>query len=325
MTEFFAAELAKNGYDWKALVQKFLFERGLKGSPNEFPLFNSLLAGLCHPIIHLAYAYELNSKEVAIEALTLAAASYDPTMAGLLESSLPGSLPANPPTYSTTEIFEVLRRCRDDKRLDGAFKETGLQNLPVLLANPTLVRVLHEHFSAWKITDPTSQFEQSQQMAVALFLASSQSAGGEGYDFFLLHLLTASHGARVVVPYLPPQYHEPLLRQWLLTTLAMYIIQHRMPVTVEFVHDFDLDGRDWAWAVKEAMQGKHRYDVHVVKAIRAFKEAAELWEDRTEYYLKAAVRFAVEFDDWAGFGGSFTPEEAEEYKKIRRGKKTLEE
>ena len=29
--------------------------------------------------------------------------------------------------------------------------------------------------------------------------------------------------------------------------------------------------------------------------------AAETWGDDTNYYLKAAVKFAEEFDDWGGF------------------------
>ena len=32
------------------------------------------------------------------------------------------------------------------------------------------------------------------------------------------------------------------------------------------------------------------------------KEAAETWGDKDHYYLKAAVRFADEFEHWGGFG-----------------------
>lgn len=32
------------------------------------------------------------------------------------------------------------------------------------------------------------------------------------------------------------------------------------------------------------------------------KEAAHTWGDKENFYLKAAVKFADEFDSWGGFG-----------------------
>ena len=39
------------------------------------------------------------------------------------------------------------------------------------------------------------------------------------------------------------------------------------------------------------LNGKHRFDVHVVKALRALREAATFCRDPHDYYLKAAVKF----------------------------------
>jgi hypothetical protein len=36
-------------------------------------------------------------------------------------------------------------------------------------------------------------------------------------------------------------------------------------------------------------------------ASRALKVAAQTWGDESQLYLKAAVRFASEFDSWGGF------------------------
>lgn len=38
------------------------------------------------------------------------------------------------------------------------------------------------------------------------------------------------------------------------------------------------------------------------KAIRTMKESAKVWKYEDEFYLKAAVKIAWEFDDWVGFG-----------------------
>ena len=32
--------------------------------------------------------------------------------------------------------------------------------------------------------------------------------------------------------------------------------------------------------------------------MRALKDSAQLWEDQEEFYLKAALKFAWEFDEW---------------------------
>jgi hypothetical protein len=44
---------------------------------------------------------------------------------------------------------------------------------------------------------------------------------------------------------------------------------------------------------------EHKADT--LKAIRAIKEASELFGDDDGFYLKAAVKFAAEFEEWTGF------------------------
>ena len=68
------------------------------------------------------------------------------------------------------------------------------------------------------------------------------------------------------------------------------------------VTDYDLKGRGWEWVDGQAVKGNHALDAHYVKALRAMKTAAETWGDEDDFYLKAAVRFASEFDGWDGFG-----------------------
>lgn len=65
--------------------------------------------------------------------------------------------------------------------------------------------------------------------------------------------------------------------------------------------DYDRQGRGWSDAEKLAIEGPHKFDEHYVKGIRAMKEAAKVWGDEDEYFLKAGVKFAMEFDEWEGF------------------------
>jgi len=309
--DFFEDQLVEHGYDWRAEVERFLFERGSKNASNPVPMFNCLTAGLGHPLIHLGYAYELNSREVAMEALGLAATCYDPTLAAHLEPAAANTATSDPSTYSTSNIFEVLDHCASDPRLRGVFTHPGGDNLSNLLSNPNLLSILLEHWSAWKIVDPTKQFADSQQMVTALLLASAPSVGGHGFDFFLVHLLTTSHAVRVLLPFLPTQYHVSLVREWWLITLALYIAQTRPPVKLDYLREIVLEGRDWKWVDTQALEGKWNYDEHFVKALRAMKEAAAVWGDEESLYLKGAVKLAAEFQGWGGFGVGETSEPGE--------------
>lgn len=301
--DFFEDQLVQHGYDWQAVARTFLFESGPNNTPNPLPIFNTLTAGLGHPLIHLGYAYELNSREVAMEALGLAATNYDPQLASLLDSNASASSTANPLTYSSSNPLEVLARINSDTRLDGRFTTPGDGNLSTILSNKDLLSILLEHWNAWKITDPKTQFSQSQQLAAALLIASAPSVGGLGYDFFLVHLLTTSHAVRILIPFFSAAYHIPLVREWFLITCAIYIAQLRPLINLDFVRNVDLQGRDWKFVEKGAISGPHRLDAHFVKAARAMKEAAKVWGDDDQFYLKAAVKLVTEFDGWGGFGG----------------------
>ncbi|KAJ9605315.1 hypothetical protein H2200_009972 [Cladophialophora chaetospira] len=319
--DFFEDQLVLNGYEWKKVAEKFVFERGKKGAVNEEPIFSCLTAGLGHPLIHLGYAYELNSREVAMEALGLAATNYDGRLAKLFETGAPVDKSANPLTYLTGNLFEIFARVNGDKRLDGVFKGLGGDNLSRLLDDKALSSILLEHWSAWKITDPKKDFEQSQALATALLIASGPSVGGHGYDFFLVHLLTTSHAVRILLPFFDAQYHVQLVKEWLLITLAIYIAQLRPLIKISYITNVDLAGRDWGFVTKIAAEGPRRFDAHFVKACRAMKEAEKVWGEagpngEEKYWLKAAVKFAGEFEGWGGFGEEDMKVE-EEFKRDR--------
>ena len=67
--DFFEDELVRLGYDWRRVVAEYLFQ-----GPG--PLIFGGLGGLGHPLIHLGYAFELESKELGMEALAMFATNY---------------------------------------------------------------------------------------------------------------------------------------------------------------------------------------------------------------------------------------------------------
>ncbi|PVH99172.1 hypothetical protein DM02DRAFT_594711 [Periconia macrospinosa] len=285
---FFEDQLASKNYDWKILMQDYMFD-------GENPLINGLVSGLGHPLIHLGYAYELNSRTIAIEALALAACSY---------SSLhkytddPGY--TKPSHYQSTSLLEILQRVKDDKRFDGLYEHRSGDITKVFEERE---EALLEHWNAWELSDPKKQFEQSQQSAVAILVGTELPAKSR-YDFFLVHLLTSSHAVRILLPLIPAKFHTSLVRQWWLFALAVYIAQTRPGIHLDRINGYDIEGRDWKFVQHQALASAHSLDAHFVKGLRAMKVASETWGDEEQFYLKAALKFADEFGGWGGFSGN---------------------
>ena len=226
-----------------------------------------------------------------MEALGLAACCYN-----FLHKFLDDSSYTKTSTYQTSSPLEILQRIREDKRFDGIYEHQGndLGDLYEKQEGAVL-----EHWNAWHISNPRKQFEDSQEAAVALLVASHKP--GSKYDFFLVHLLTTSHAVRIILPLIPAQFHVSLVRQWWLLTISYYIAQLRPEIDLARVREYDLQDKAWEWVDKQAVNGTHSLDAHYVKALRAMKEIANTWGDDQQFYLKAAAKFGEEFDGWDGF------------------------
>ncbi|OQO04346.1 hypothetical protein B0A48_10957 [Cryoendolithus antarcticus] len=285
--DFFEDQLVKYGYDWHALLDEFLLQ-------GKEPLINNLIAGLGHPLIHLGYAHELSSRTIAIEALGLAACFRNDWHVYLDDPKY--TRPSKQPTDS---LFTILDRISHDKTFEGLLDHRGSDNITTILANESAAAAVLEHWNTWDLKNPKEQFAESQKVAVALLVAAQ---GQEKYDFFAVHLLTSSHAVRVLLPILPSRWHVPLVRQWWLFTLLVFIAQLRPRINIDTIKLVELDGRGWDFVTEKALKGRYRTDAHFVKALRSMREAGKTWGDANSFYLKAAVKFAEEFESWGGFG-----------------------
>ena len=249
-----------------------------------------------HPLIHLGYAFELDSRELGMEALVLAATQYN-FLHKYLDDPAYSKPPTSPssPTKSSTSTLEILHNIRADTRFNDLSGSEGMEDL-----FKTHEAAILEHWNAWSLSNPTQQFKESQSTAVALLVGSHNEDDSKDYDFFLVHLLTTSHAVRILLPLIPASHHIALARQWWLIVIAIYISQGRPAIDTARFHDEEVKG--WEWVEKEALKGKWALDAHFVKALRAMKVAAATWGDDDQSYLKAAVRMCWEFDGWGGFG-----------------------
>ncbi|KAL2814987.1 hypothetical protein BJX63DRAFT_391059 [Aspergillus granulosus] len=296
--DFFEDELVRHSYDWKKVVFNYLFS-------GQEPLVNSLMADLGHPLIHLAYAFEVSSREVAMEALSLAAVCYGTPHKYLDDPSYSKAQPS----YTSTSPLEILSKVRADKRLHNLFSTPGDHNSEAVFRDAEAV--ILDHWNALRIpattTDAMACLRESQQAAVALLTATipttnrSTADVDAKYDFFFVHILTTSHAVRVLLPIVPVRYQIPLLRQWWLMTLAIYIGQLRPEINLDSVHKYDIGDQNWDSVVHKSLNGEYSTETHYIKALRAIRDAAATWGNQDQFYLKAAVKFADGFTGWGGF------------------------
>ena len=231
-----------------------------------------------------------------MEALGLAAISYNFLHRYIDDPSY--SKPS--PSYESPDPIVVLQKVAEDKRFDSLFDRQGADNIEPLFKDHEAAVL--DHWNAWQLPNPKEQFEKSQHAAAALLVGTHHPGSDRKHDFFLVHLLTTSHAVRILLPLLPSRYHLTIVKQWWLITLAVYIAQLRPEIDLSSIKRYVLKGKDWDWVDKQAVEGKWSLDSHYVKASRSMKEAAKTWGDDEQYYLKAAVKFAEEFDGWGGFG-----------------------
>jgi len=229
-----------------------------------------------------------------MEALGLATTSYN-----FLHKYLDDSSYTKPSTYRTQPPMEILKCMASDERFDGIIDDEGSTDLEKLFTDHE--ELLLEYWNAWHISSPKRQFEDSQYAATAL-LAATQKSGSSSYDFFLVHILTASHAVRILLPVVPAEFHIALVRQWWLLSLAVYVIQLRPSIDLKSVSGYDIAGRDWKWINQQAIGSRWATDAHYVKALRAMEVAASTWGDQSTFYIRAAVKFGEGFKGWGGFG-----------------------
>ncbi|KAK4451475.1 cell cycle checkpoint protein RAD17 [Podospora aff. communis PSN243] len=248
--DFFEDALAmRHSYNWKKVIEEYMFE-------GEEPLVNGLIGGLGHPLIHLGYAFEFDSREIAIEALGLASVQYNFLHKYTDDPSYTRKSP-----FSSTSPLELLEKLASDDRFDGIFREPGFEHIePLFQKHESLVL---EYWNAWELDDPVKQFQESQEAAVALLVATVPP-GTHSYNFFTCHVLTTSHAARILLPFLPTKFHVSLVRQWWLLTLAVYIAELRPKVDPDYIPT-DLKGKGWKYVEHEALTNEWRTDAHFVK------------------------------------------------------------
>ncbi|KAI2829527.1 hypothetical protein CBS133816_4251 [Aspergillus niger] len=181
---------------------------GILGRPDE----------VGHPFIHLAYAYEFRSEEVATQTLNQGCTMYN-ALHTLLDQAPPDSS-----KYKTGFLAVVFESVRQDPRLDGLFREPGINKIDLLSQEQNLAVVL-EKWNAWEVINPLAQLEESCDLAVLLALSNGNPR--DSFDFFNVHIMTVAYALRVLWHYFPTSRRVSILEQYALFGIMTYICQLR--------------------------------------------------------------------------------------------------
>ncbi|GAB7342524.1 hypothetical protein MBLNU457_g0711t1 [Dothideomycetes sp. NU457] len=276
--DFFEDRCAERGYEWREMVGEVFFEEaGNGGRRLGWALFE---LGAASGVV-LALAFETGSQVLGIESLGLAASGWG-------EMARVGEEEDEVVEGEVGELEVVLERIRADHGLER-YKGRSVEEL---LQDAEAKKLVVEYWKSWSIGDLRKAFEDGQRAATERLFA------GEGFDVSSAQVLSASHAVRVLLPIIPADWHTRLLRQWWLLFLSTYVNLGSPNFDTKRITNFELDGRDWRSVTDRALRSKWSTDAQFVTTCRALKVAADTRDDKDQFYLKAGVRFAEDFDGW---------------------------
>lgn len=286
--DYFSDKISDAQWDWRKVTRKFLLDK-------DENMFDGLVGGILHPLIHLGYAQELDSGLVAAEALSLCACEYQ-DFSRFIDPNPELDHP-NP----TNDPVKILEEIREDPAFD-------IYTSPKQTSPPKTMRDFPEkirYYTNRLEIDPKNTLITLLKSSAVLFTASHQD-GDPQYDFFLLHCLTSSHESIEILmsstgdDIIPAAAEERYLKLLWCQVVATYITQCRPSIKPSRVTGYEIESKEAAW--KEAVEltlskGERFYDLHLCKAIRAllFTEVT-YGEENDDFYAKAALQYARNFN-----------------------------
>lgn len=198
----------------------------------------------------------MDSKDVGMEALTLSAVQYN-----FFHKYLDNPSYSKPSGLASDSPLGLLIKIAQDTRFDSIPRDPGLSDLESIFEQHE--PLIMEYWNAWQLDDPTKQFQLSQEAAVAL-LAETVRPETHSFNFLIVHLLTTSHAVRILLPFIPPEHHVTLVREWWLLVIAIFIIKGRPMPDPDNV-DRKLGKKSWDYVEKQALTSPYSTDAHYVK------------------------------------------------------------
>jgi len=279
--DYFEDKLAMEfAYDWKKVVLHHLLV-------GKHPLIDGLLGISGHAIIRLAYALQMDNKELGMEGLALAAIHYRPVF-----KNINAETAKRPENSVQKPLFALLMNIVQDDRFQAS-SETAVH---IDEAAERYEAEILEYWNAWDITNATEQFEQAQRALTSAVNCSYDSGAGT-CNVTLAEVLSTTHGLRVLLPSLPARHHASLLRQWWMFTILKLIVGQKSRLYVA-EPTMDISEKDWKYVQHKTLNSPWSHDAVALQAIETMMVASQTWDDKDYFYLRSAINFVDKFQKW---------------------------
>ena len=270
--DFFDNELPKEG-DWKSKFIELLVD-----DSDGLPLIDAAFCGLFHSVIHMGYAIELNSRLVACEALTMTAVCAD--------SLQKITNQIKPPTNGEKAALEIIKAIHSDDRAPKSDKTADIDSL---LAHESFVLSC---YNQWQMpVDLNQTIEELFDMAV-YYYGATHKPNKIDFGFVPLHLITAMDAIRKIQSYLDESVVKRLLCAFFYLSIAVYLQQRQPKIDEQLIDDYKVEGKNfnWNYVIDKTLHTKLATEVHLVKVIRALRDAEGDYGSKEGLYLKTAIK-----------------------------------
>ncbi|CAF0729720.1 unnamed protein product [Rotaria sp. Silwood1] len=289
--DFFEQELTASGDNWRKKFLDLLLEDKAE------PMINSVVCGLLHPLIHIGYAFELDSSIVAIEALTQTAVC-DTLLHKVIDH-------LKPPKLGSKSVIEVFQDIHSDDRLSIDDTTPIFDKIKLVVEN--LNDLVLYHYDQWKINENNLEktIEDMFDFSVYIYGATHKSDKAR-FDFLFLHLLTGMHAIRVIYPHFDDQkVAEHILLQFFYFACVLYIANARPKINKKLIDDYEVDNskNNWDYVIDRTLNSSLAEIMHLVKVVHSLRAAEAAYGVKNGLYLKTAVKTVDNLnvdDPWVG-------------------------
>jgi hypothetical protein len=139
--------------------------------------------------------------------------------------------------------------------------------------------------------DVDKAIEELFDMSVYLY-GATHKPNQIDFDFFFLHLITAMSGIGKLRLYLDENVIKKILCSFFYLSIAIYISRQQPEINEQLIDDYEVEEnkRNWKYVVDKTLHTKLATEVHLVKVIRALKDAENDYGTKGGLYLTLAVK-----------------------------------
>ena len=302
--DFFDAKIAEIGLN--ACLKRY------------YPTLSEGMAGAAlHPVIHLGWAVDVESTDMAAEGLAYMATAFQPLATGsnhskhqLWSADAPRPIEALKQILTDERVPKLAKQANALSKTEDYIKlnRGRFQQRLITFDNPEqpMAQFLNEMVT---LRLPEIGYDLTEAIEELTVIAATALQGSDN-EFFIVHGLTSLHAVLCVLPHLDETAQRNALGYWFRAFIAVTIIQGSPGIKDIFTliegwdarkgeekaSDYKLTDEQKAWWLQTLKSTTDSLDEHVPKAVYVLKLWAE-WQAFSsashDVYVKAAHSIAI--------------------------------